>query len=121
MGTVRTNSIRLTLQLEQRLFSVLSRDASLSSELMMRGRSEEHTSEHQSPMYLVCRLLLEKKKKKLKKRFMELRHRHLARIGKSHYRYKMRCFLLSRRILLIKLSLLWRQFICALYSLFVRY
>src|SRR5437879_11529657 len=27
------------------------------------GRSEEHTSELQSPMYLVCRLLLEKKKK----------------------------------------------------------
>src|SRR5437879_9583114 len=29
-----------------------------------RKRSEEHTSELQSPMYLVCRLLLEKKKKK---------------------------------------------------------
>src|SRR5437762_10731067 len=28
------------------------------------ARSEEHTSELQSPMYLVCRLLLEKKKKK---------------------------------------------------------
>src|SRR5208337_1138513 len=27
-------------------------------------RSEEHTSELQSPMYIVCRLLLEKKKKK---------------------------------------------------------
>src|SRR5437762_10086977 len=27
-------------------------------------RSEEHTSELQSPMYLVCRLLLEKKNKK---------------------------------------------------------
>src|SRR5437879_8602881 len=27
------------------------------------GRSEEHTSELQSPMYLVCRLLLEKKKR----------------------------------------------------------
>src|SRR5437879_2731991 len=30
------------------------------------ARSEEHTSELQSPMYLVCRLLLEKKKKKKK-------------------------------------------------------
>src|SRR5437763_8188385 len=30
------------------------------------GRSEEHTSELQSPMYLVCRLLLEKKKNKKK-------------------------------------------------------
>src|SRR5205807_8235974 len=31
------------------------------------GRSEEHTSELQSPCNLVCRLLLEKKKKKEKK------------------------------------------------------
>src|SRR5437764_3273265 len=31
------------------------------------GRSEEHTSELQSPMYLVCRLLLEKKKKKIRR------------------------------------------------------
>src|SRR5437762_13125950 len=30
------------------------------------NRSEEHTSELQSPMYLVCRLLLEKKKQKTK-------------------------------------------------------
>src|SRR6202023_3113717 len=30
-------------------------------------RSEEHTSELQSPMYLVCRLLLEKKKNQQKK------------------------------------------------------
>src|SRR3712207_7552908 len=29
-----------------------------------KGRSEEHTSELQSRQYLVCRLLLEKKKKK---------------------------------------------------------
>src|SRR5947208_16931545 len=33
-----------------------------------RGRSEEHTSELQSPDHLVCRLLLEKKKKKKKKK-----------------------------------------------------
>src|SRR5437762_9829718 len=31
---------------------------------LVESRSEEHTSELQSPMYLVCRLLLEKKKKK---------------------------------------------------------
>src|SRR5437879_9647584 len=31
--------------------------------ISMSPRSEEHTSELQSPMYLVCRLLLEKKKK----------------------------------------------------------
>src|SRR3712207_7098268 len=31
----------------------------------LRQRSEEHTSELQSRQYLVCRLLLEKKKKKI--------------------------------------------------------
>src|SRR5438552_13327898 len=34
----------------------------------MEARSEEHTSELQSPDHLVCRLLLEKKKKKKKKK-----------------------------------------------------
>src|SRR5437762_13465346 len=37
------------------------RSANAMKELV---RSEEHTSELQSPMYLVCRLLLEKKKRK---------------------------------------------------------
>src|SRR5437762_4530275 len=35
--------------------------------VLLSVRSEEHTSELQSPMYLVCRLLLEKKKKKINK------------------------------------------------------
>src|SRR5437763_5780090 len=54
--------------------SVRARAADLRSVLHHQGgrerhgpglvhRSEEHTSELQSPMYLVCRLLLEKKKK----------------------------------------------------------
>src|SRR2546425_2174935 len=34
----------------------------MTSPLALRGRSEEHTSELQSLAYLVCRLLLEKKK-----------------------------------------------------------
>src|SRR5437879_7573589 len=34
---------------------------------LIQSRSEEHTSELQSPMYLVCRLLLEKKKIKRSK------------------------------------------------------
>src|SRR5437764_10450899 len=38
------------------------------SSLEQDPRSEEHTSELQSPMYLVCRLLLEKKKKNNKKK-----------------------------------------------------
>src|SRR2546422_1309292 len=36
----------------------------LSHELRLGGRSEEHTSELQSRLHLVCRLLLEKKKTK---------------------------------------------------------
>src|SRR5476651_2853380 len=36
---------------------------------VQRDRSEEHTSELQSRQYLVCRLLLEKKKNKLKRKF----------------------------------------------------
>src|SRR5205823_8413984 len=36
---------------------------SIAVETVLRTRSEEHTSELQSLAYLVCRLLLEKKKK----------------------------------------------------------
>src|SRR5256885_7671164 len=42
-----------------------SRDSALVSHRSM-DRSEEHTSELQSPCNLVCRLLLEKKKKNMK-------------------------------------------------------
>src|SRR5690348_18025007 len=35
-----------------------------AGDLLIADRSEEHTSELQSPVHLVCRLLLEKKKKK---------------------------------------------------------
>src|SRR2546422_4398501 len=37
-----------------------------------RSRSEEHTSELQSRLHLVCRLLLEKKKKKHKRNIVQL-------------------------------------------------
>src|SRR5436189_3343280 len=53
-------------------FSTMPRRSSTSENILRRNmaipvanchiRSEEHTSELQSPMYLVCRLLLEKKK-----------------------------------------------------------
>ena len=39
--------------------------STLIDRLDISTRSEEHTSELQSPMYLVCRLLLEKKKNKI--------------------------------------------------------
>src|SRR3712207_8758246 len=44
-------------------------------------RSEEHTSELQSRQYLVCRLLLEKKK----------RHQHLARVFSTPQSLGMTC------------------------------
>src|SRR3712207_7454841 len=40
--------------------------------LAVTGRSEEHTSELQSRQYLVCRLLLEKKKLRIVSRFVIL-------------------------------------------------
>src|SRR5690348_17794376 len=46
-------------------------------------RSEEHTSELQSPVHLVCRLLLEKKNKKF-----DFHHRHThgkPRDGSKHH------------------------------------
>src|SRR5437879_9489294 len=39
-------------------------DAKVERTAVEAARSEEHTSELQSPMYLVCRLLLEKKKER---------------------------------------------------------
>ena len=47
-------------------FSIAGTDASITILYLMTlisWRSEEHTSELQSQAYLVCRLLLEKKKK----------------------------------------------------------
>src|SRR6267154_1929207 len=38
--------------------------ARLVAQILPKLRSEEHTSELQSPVHLVCRLLLEKKKKR---------------------------------------------------------
>src|SRR2546426_3425211 len=45
--------------------AALDRGPAVAPEVLSRGRSEEHTSELQSPCNLVCRLLLEKKKKSL--------------------------------------------------------
>src|SRR5437879_8776696 len=47
-------------------------------------RSEEHTSELQSPMYLVCRLLLEKKKKNSKQIRAAERLKHYRREDTSY-------------------------------------
>src|SRR5438034_8000670 len=52
---------------------ILTADQTLDGEDVVPGfsRSEEHTSELQSHSDLVCRLLLEKKKKKIKKKNTE--------------------------------------------------
>src|SRR2546426_1745025 len=77
---VSAEAPRLCVTVFRRLCSVAARSASESSkmrsiasviyvivrccnELLFNVRSEEHTSELQSPCNLVCRLLLEKKKK----------------------------------------------------------
>src|SRR5437762_8020291 len=52
---------RLEAYVDAALFALTSHQENFG--ITMPHRSEEHTSELQSPMYLVCRLLLEKKKK----------------------------------------------------------
>src|SRR3712207_7976816 len=47
------------VELQAIVFTV---DSDRATHLVKTGRSEEHTSELQSRQYLVCRLLLEKKK-----------------------------------------------------------
>src|SRR5436189_109687 len=54
-----------------------------------RPRSEEHTSELQSPMYLVCRLLLEKKKKKKKQINNKNKKNKIQTPGKSKIEHMM--------------------------------
>src|SRR5438309_7468690 len=56
----------------------------------VRLRSEEHTSELQSQFHLVCRLLLEKKKKKIIKTRLstDVSHRASVRPCKTNYRHK---------------------------------
>src|SRR5688572_31786638 len=48
-----------------------------------RGRSEEHTSELQSQSNLVCRLLLEKKKKKIKKQHNSNKTEYSTNLGRT--------------------------------------
>src|SRR5690348_17733098 len=54
-------NIRLTPSLGVASYPVDSRTKEATPRLGVRRRSEEHTSELQSPVHLVCRLLLEKK------------------------------------------------------------
>src|SRR5690348_17837507 len=56
---IRFSEARLHEELSRCMYSLHGFEA-----LMRPDRSEEHTSELQSPVHLVCRLLLEKKKTK---------------------------------------------------------
>src|SRR5258705_7041095 len=49
-----------------------------------RRRSEEHTSELQSLRHLVCRLLLEKKKKTIKRLSIGEEKKHMAHTHNKH-------------------------------------
>src|ERR1035437_4300886 len=57
-GAVRCGSVR-----GSRIELVIRGQVGASGDVVCVSRSEEHTSELQSRQYLVCRLLLEKKKK----------------------------------------------------------
>src|SRR5260370_25248147 len=59
---VRLNSVKPTLPETPISFSSARREGRAEGDRSL-GRSEEHTSELQSHLNLVCRLLLEKKKK----------------------------------------------------------
>src|SRR3712207_1334207 len=66
-GVVQATLMRITIHLVSRRdfwpLALAVREARRQAWLRTRPRSEEHTSELQSRQYLVCRLLLEKKKK----------------------------------------------------------
>src|SRR5258708_30773934 len=61
--------------------SAASSAESAGSVVTMTSRSEEHTSELQSPDHLVCRLLLEKKKEKITNVMSP--QRHLTHTGEA--------------------------------------
>src|SRR5256885_13247667 len=67
-GNKEASKVFTTVGAEQEYFLIdknfyLSRPDLINCGRTLFGRSEEHTSELQSPCNLVCRLLLEKKKK----------------------------------------------------------
>src|SRR5256885_3464836 len=79
-GSLRRPAIPLPAALEVHMLAAdLAEVAS-----WVRGRSEEHTSELQSPCNLVCRLLLEKKKKYKQERITSA-HRIVSVVGKTRH------------------------------------
>src|SRR5258707_11839933 len=62
MGISSSGVPEITIANGSHTFVVVNASAALSTGVWHHLRSEEHTSELQSRQYLVCRLLLEKKK-----------------------------------------------------------
>src|SRR5258708_11343982 len=60
----RSDKKMKALKINERMIEILKMLADHPQNEIHGSRSEEHTSELQSPDHLVCRLLLEKKKKK---------------------------------------------------------
>src|SRR5437763_3482698 len=71
-GVLGTVAYRVSSQWAGRGASLI--DPTTSAHDRWDSRSEEHTSELQSPMYLVCRLLLEKKKKQKYKKYLIIKN-----------------------------------------------
>src|SRR3712207_7837936 len=67
VGAVAARAEALTARMPTETFAATAQAATRVRNILrpaaVPGRSEEHTSELQSRQYLVCRLLLEKKKK----------------------------------------------------------
>src|SRR2546425_7260028 len=78
-GLARVFLLGRTRPLGQEPCHAAIRRATLAAQISRRNRSEEHTSELQSLAYLVCRLLLEKKK--------NADHRSLLTPGSPHRRH----------------------------------
>src|SRR3712207_7962258 len=63
-ATIMAAEPTTALRIDKRVFlELLAQFPQMSLAIMRELRSEEHTSELQSRQYLVCRLLLEKKKR----------------------------------------------------------
>src|SRR5256885_390112 len=66
------------LHLEHALGQLEDRNVVGAAAQVVDGRSEEHTSELQSPCNLVCRLLLEKKKKNIVRINLQPAYYHIS-------------------------------------------
>src|SRR5215217_8304814 len=79
-SAMRGSSSSVSSSCAERPSEIASKSAARMPGLVAATRSEEHTSELQSRQYLVCRLLLEKKKNK---RFHDLRDHEQAKIRRQ--------------------------------------